>query len=189
MVDDNQLVSDVLNGDMQAFKVLINQNQRLVTHMVGRLIKNQEDREELCQDVFIKVHQKLDKFNFNSKLSTWVATIAYRLSINHLQKKRIAIDKDLEELNPKEFQTMVEKITPYDTLQEKDVKSFLLAAVEQLPVHYKSVLTLFHLEEMGHSEISEIMDMPVGTVKNYLFRARKLLKDSLELKIEKEELI
>ncbi|MEQ8243874.1 sigma-70 family RNA polymerase sigma factor [Fulvivirga sp.] len=189
MVDDNQLVSAVRNGDMQAFKVLIDQNQRLVAHMVGRLIKNDEDREELCQDVFVKVHQKLSEFNFKSKLSTWIATIAYRLSINHLQKKNITIEKDIQELSPKEFQIMIENTTPLETLQEKDVKQFLLAAIEQMPVHYKSVVTLFHLEDMGHSEIAEIMDMPVGTVKNYLFRARKLLKDSLQLTLDKEELI
>lgn len=189
MVDDNQLVSAVRNGDMQAFKVLIDQNQRLVAHMVGRLIKNDEDREELCQDVFIKVHQKLSEFNFKSKLSTWIATIAYRLSINHLQKKNIAIDKDVQELNAKEFHIMIEKSTPQDTLQEKDTRGFLMAAIDQLPVHYKSVITLFHLEDMGHSEISEVMNMPVGTVKNYLFRARKLLKDSLELTLDKEELL
>ena len=113
MVDDNQLVGSVLNGDMQAFKVLIDQNQRLVAHMVGRLIKNEEDREELCQDVFIKVHQKLSEFNFKSKLSTWIATIAYRLSINHLQKKNIAIDKDIQELSAIEFQAMIESTNPY----------------------------------------------------------------------------
>ncbi|MTI39182.1 sigma-70 family RNA polymerase sigma factor [Fulvivirga lutimaris] len=189
MVEDNQLVGAVLNGDMRSFKILIDQNQRLVAHMVGRLVKNEEDREELCQDVFIKVHQKLGEFNFKSKLSTWIATIAYRLSINHLQKRRIAIDKDLQDLSAKEFKNMIENATPQEALQEKDTKFFLLAAIELLPVHYKSVVTLFHLEDMGHAEISEIMDMPVGTVKNYLFRARKLLKDSLELKLEKEELI
>lgn len=189
MVEDNQLVGAVLKGDMQSFKILIDQNQRLVAHMVGRLIKNEEDREELCQDVFIKVHQKLGEFNFKSKLSTWIATIAYRLSINYLQKKRIAMDKDLQDLSAKEFKNMIEEATPQEVLQEKDTKFFLLAAIEQLPVHYQSVVTLFHLEDMGHAEISEIMNMPVGTVKNYLFRARKLLKDSLELKLEKEELI
>jgi len=189
MADDKSLVKQVLEGDMQAFKVLIVQNQRLVSHMVGRIIKVEEDREELCQDVFLKVHEKLGEFNFQSKLSTWIATIAYRLSLNYLQKKRIAFDKDLQDLSAKDLKQIVDVETPEKLLQSKDMEKFLLLAIEKLPVHYRSVLTLFHLDEMSHEEISEIMDMPIGTVKNYLFRSRKLLKESLELHLNKETLL
>ena len=78
MTDDQALVARVASGDMQAFRLLIKQHERLVSHMIGRLIDNAEDREELCQDVFLKVHEKLSEFNFQSRLSTWIATIAYR---------------------------------------------------------------------------------------------------------------
>jgi hypothetical protein len=79
MIDDRTLVSQILSGDKQAFRALIKQNERLVGHMVGRLIDQHEDREELCQDVFMKVYEKLGgNLLFQSKLSTWIATIAYR---------------------------------------------------------------------------------------------------------------
>ena len=84
MIDDRTLVSRVLSGDMQAFMLLIRQHERLVLHMVGRVVKRQEDREELTQDVFMKVHEKLGEFTFQSRLSTWIATIAYRHAINDL---------------------------------------------------------------------------------------------------------
>jgi RNA polymerase sigma factor (sigma-70 family) len=189
MVDDAALVSRIKNDDKQAFKLLITQNQRLVAHMVGRLIKIEEDREELCQDVFLKVYEKIGEFNFKSKLSTWIATIAYRLSINYLQKKRIVIDKDLEGMNSKELLELVEMETPHEVLQSKDIERFLLLAIDQLPIQYKAIVTMFHIEEMSHTEIVEVMEMPIGTVKNYLFRARKLLKESLELSFTKEELL
>src|SRR3954468_14127914 len=91
MTEDRTLVLRIARGDMQAFRALIRQHQRLVGHMVGRLIDNAEDREELCQDVFVKVYEKIGEFNFQSKLSTWIATIAYRHAINHLRKNRIKV--------------------------------------------------------------------------------------------------
>jgi len=91
MMDEQALVSRVISGDKQAFRLLIKQHERLVAHMVGRLVDRDEDREELCQDVFLKVYEKISEFNFQSKLSTWIATIAYRMGINHLRKKKIAL--------------------------------------------------------------------------------------------------
>lgn len=189
MTNDRSLVESVLRGDRQAFIMLIEQNERLVTHMVARVVDIHEDREEICQDVFMKVHDKLGDFSFQSKLSTWIATIAYRTSLNYLSKKKIKIDKDTVDLSSREHLKMTDNNTPESQMQQKDTKVFLLGVIDTLPVHYRSVLTLFHLDEMNHAEISEVMDMPVGTVKNYLFRARKLLKEGLEVYIGKEQLI
>ena len=91
MIDDKALVSQVISGDRLAFRVLIKQNEKLVGHMIARLIDRHQDREELCQYVFLKVYEKLGEFTFQSKLSTWIATIAYRHGINHLRKKKIEI--------------------------------------------------------------------------------------------------
>lgn len=189
MNDDRPLVEKVLQGDKQAFITLIQQNQRLVAHMVGRVIKNEEDRQEVCQDVFLKVYDKLGEFNYKSRLSTWIGTIAFRLSINYLKKKRIKIDKDLDELSARETEFVKNAPEQVQRLQDLDHQAVIKKAVDQLPVHYKLVITLFHLEEKSHAEIGEIMDMPIGTVKNYIFRARKLLKEYLELRITKEELL
>ena len=189
MTNDRSLVENILKGDRQAFIMLIEQNERLVAHMVARVIDVHEDRQEVCQDVFIKVHEKLSDFNFQSKLSTWIATIAYRTSLNYLSKKKIKADQDLDQMKGSDLLKMTDLDTPERQLQQKDSKVFLLQVIDKLPVHYKTVLTLFHLDEMNHAEISEIMNMPVGTVKNYLFRARKLLKEGLEVYIGKEQLL
>ena len=189
MKEDRTLVREVLNGDLGTFKVLIQQHERLVAHMVARIVHINEDREEVCQDVFMKVYKNLHKFNFKSKLSTWIATIAFREAVNYLKKKKTVIDIDIDELNAKELGKAIEVNTPENMLQKNDIKYFVMQGVEALPMHYRAVLTLFHMEEKNHAEISEIMDMPVGTVKNYLFRARKLLKEGLELYIGKEALL
>ena len=96
MTEDRNLVSRVLGGETEAFRLLIKEHERLVAHMVGRLIKNREDHEEICQDVFLKVHDKLGAFTFQSRLSTWIATIAYRHAINFVRKKKLPVEDDSE---------------------------------------------------------------------------------------------
>lgn len=187
MTDDRTLVSRVLTGDMQAFMQLIRQHERLVAHMVGRLVSNNEDRAELCQDVFLRVHDKLGEFNFQSRLSTWIATIAWRQAINHLRKKRIMFSEIPDEHSF--TKTFVEEINPETVAEEKDLDEFVLGLVEQLPPQYKVVLTLYHLESMSYPEIGEATGMPEGTVKNYLFRARNLLKEKVKSYLGKEELL
>jgi len=187
MIDDRALVRRILEGDMNAFSLLINQNQKLVEHMIGRVVKEQEEKEELCQDVFLKVHEKLGEFSFQSKLSTWIATIAYRHAINHLRKRKM-LYSDIP--NEEDFtSTFVESETPESLTSEKDLDAFIFKLIDELPAQYKTVLMLYHVEEMAYSEISEIMSMPDGTVKNYLFRARNLLKEKVKKYLGKEELL
>lgn len=187
MTDDRTLVARVLTGDMQAFMLLIKQHERLVAHMVGRLVKSEEDREELCQDVFMKVHDKLGEFTFQSRLSTWIATIAYRHAINHLRKQKMQYsDIPDEEAFTKTF---IEPSNPEMVAEEKDLDDFVLKLVDQLPPQYRLVLTLYHIDGMHYPEIAEITKMPEGTVKNYLFRARNLMKEKVKMYLGKEELL
>lgn len=187
MTDDRTLVSRVLSGDMQAFMLLIRQHERLVLHMVGRVVKRQEDREELTQDVFMKVHEKLGEFTFQSRLSTWIATIAYRHAINHLRKKKMTFAEiPDEEAFTKSF---VEPSNPETLAEESDMDEFVLRLINELPPQYKVVLTLYHLEGMTYPEIGEATKMPEGTVKNYIFRARNMLKEKVKAYLGKEELL
>lgn len=184
-MNDAELVRQVLNGNNNAFRFLVAKYQRLVVHIVGRIIQQQEDVEDVCQEVFIKVFRKLKKFRAESKLSTWIAKIAYNTSISHIRKGKhdaysydeqpllIAIEKD-ESLNQK-------------IVERDEAKKYLMQFIEKLPVQYRTVLTLFHLEEFSYREIEEITAMPEGTIKSYLSRARKLLKDQLEKMAEKEK--
>lgn len=184
MTDDRAFVSRVKNGDEQALRMLITQHQRLVAHMVGRLVKQAEDREELCQDVFLKVFEKISEFNFESRLSTWIATIAYRHSINHLRKQKMNFSDlpDEDAWNDR----FIEKENPGSLLGEQDLDDWILKLVELLPMQYKTVLTLYHLDGMNYAEIGAVTEMPEGTVKNYLFRARNLLKEKVKQYLGKE---
>jgi RNA polymerase sigma factor (sigma-70 family) len=187
MIDDQVLVMKVLSGDVQAFRLLIHQHEKLVAHMIGRVVKKEEEVEELCQDVFMRVHEKLSEFNFKSKLSTWIATIAYRHAINHLRKEKMLFSEIPDEaMFEKRF---VEFESPESVTEEKDLDSFVIRLIDELPVQYKTILTLYHVQNMTYPEICEITGMPEGTVKNYLFRARNLLKEKVKKYIGKEDLL
>ncbi|WP_462250284.1 RNA polymerase sigma factor [Ekhidna sp.] len=177
-MDEKQLVRQVLSGSDSAVRMLIGKYERLVIHMVARVVKDDMDREELCQDVFIKVINKLDGFNFESKLSTWIATIAYRMAVNFAKKKKIdQVDID---------QVVFDIGEEAEITEQEDMKQFILNLVDQLPVNYKTVLTLFYLDGFSYPEIVEITEMPEGTVKNYIHRARTKLKNIVEDHARKE---
>ncbi len=187
MTEDRALVCRIIEGDRQAFRLLIRQNERLVAHMVGRLIDRDEDREELCQDVFLRVYEKIGEFNFQSKLSTWIATIAYRHSINHLRKKKI----ELSDIPEEESFTahFISEDNPEEALADQEMEAITLKLINLLPAQYKTVLTLYHVDGMNYNEIGEVTGMPEGTVKNYLFRARNLLKEKVKTYLGKEEVL
>src|SRR5271163_562316 len=135
MIDDQALVSRITGGDKQAFRLLIKQHERLVAHMVGRLVDRQEDQEELCQDVFLRVYEKIKEFNFQSKLSTWIATIAYRMGINHLRKRKIELtDIPEEESFTAHF---VSDSNPQESMEDNEIEAMTLKLIGQLPPHYK----------------------------------------------------
>ena len=177
-MEDQDLVNQVLRGDESAIRLLIDKHQRLVAHMVGRVVDSTMDREEICQDVFIKVYEKLSTFQFESKLSTWIATIAYRVAVNFAKKKKL----DQVDLDSVAFRVGYEG----DVTEKQDFSKFIHDLVDQLPVQYKTVLTLFYLEGFSYPEIVDVTGMPEGTVKNYIHRARTKLKKIVEDQAEKE---
>ena len=187
MMDDRALVSNILEGNMQAFRLLIKQHERIAAHMIGRLIDREEDREELCQDVFLKVFEKIGDFNFQARLSTWIATIAYRHAINHLRKKKIPVSDIPDEERFSSHFISTDNVE--EKLEDKDLEDMVLKLIGQLPVQYKTVLTLYHLDGKSYPEIGEITGMPEGTVKNYLFRARNLLKEKVKKYFGKEDVL
>lgn len=177
-MDEKQLVSQVLSGSDSAIRLLISKYERLVIHMVARVVTDNMDREELCQDVFVKVINKLNGFNFDAKLSTWIATIAYRMAVNFAKKKKLD-QVDLDEVAFKVGEDA-------EVTEREDMNQFILKLVDQLPLNYKSVLTLFYLDGFSYPEIVEITGMPEGTVKNYIHRARVKLKKIVEENASKE---
>jgi RNA polymerase sigma factor (sigma-70 family) len=181
--NEQELVKSVLLKERAAFEKLIRQYEGLVIHIVVPLIRNENDRKDICQDVFLKVYEKLGTFQFRSKLSTWIGNIAYNTSINFLKKKKDFLIEDIFkpgiDNNTEDFMNKNETITPERVLIKKEESRLLKAAVDKLPGMQKTLLLLFHQDELSLEEISIIAEMPVNTVKSHLFRARLNLKEML----------
>ena len=188
MDDERDLVTGVLDGSVGAFEHLIDKYKALVVHIVYRMTANREDREDICQEVFMKIYSNLAGFRFESKLSTWIARVAYNTCMNHLDKKReLLVDEvrpDLETLDG----LSGDADRPDEVAEEMDTSSRLRSEIDGLPLAYRTILTLYHLEEMSYNEIGEIMDLPEGTVKSHLFRARKHLRARLLSRYRREDL-
>jgi RNA polymerase sigma-70 factor (ECF subfamily) len=178
-MNDTELVQQILNGNNNAFRFLVSKHQRLVLHVVGRIIQRQEDVEDVCQEVFIKVFRKLKRFRGESRLSTWIAAIAYNTSISHIRKEMRKMESSYDE-TPSLMKDEKDFGLNQIGVEREEIKKYLLEMIEQLPLHYRTVLTLFHLEEFSYREIEQITGMPEGTIKSYLSRARNLLKEKLE---------
>jgi RNA polymerase sigma factor (sigma-70 family) len=178
------LVRKVLDGDQRKFEQIIKIHERLVTHIVFRMVSDSVDREEICQEVFIKVYQNLAGFNFNAKLSTWIAKIAHNHCINFLRKHKLDLLEDIshpEDHSEIQFTESLhtKSIAPDTESELKDRTEIIKKEIEKLPEKYKIILTLYHIDELSYKDIGDVVDMPEGTVKSYLFRARKMLRDSL----------
>ncbi|WP_347838354.1 sigma-70 family RNA polymerase sigma factor [uncultured Draconibacterium sp.] len=178
-MNDAQLVQQVLNGNSHAFRFLVSKHQRLVMHVVGRVIQQEDELEDICQEVFIKVFKQLKRFRGDAKLSTWIATIAYNTAITHYRRLKRRGELSYSE-EPKLILSEKDPGLNQKRIEQEEAKKYLLQLIETLPVNYRTVITLFHLEEFSYKEIEEITGMPEGTIKSYLNRARKLLKGKIE---------
>lgn len=186
IMNEAELIEQILAGNENAFRYLVSANQRLVLHIVGRIIKRQEDVEDICQEVFMKVFGQIRKFRGNSRLSTWIATIAYNTSITHVRSKSRKNEYAMDEELIRQFEKSDEGLGQKN-LEKAEAQKLLLDMIEKLPLNYRTVITLFHLEEFSYKEIEEITGMPEGTIKSYLSRARKLLKEKLEVLVLNEK--
>lgn len=177
MFNEKEIISRILKGDFRAFELLVKQYEKLVFFVVNRLVYRLQDKEDICQEVFIKIHQSLSKFQFQSKLSTWIARIAYLTAVDHVKKSKTARQADYPE-NIDNYHFTND--SPEVELVKKDTAAYVNLLIAQMPIQYRTVLTLYHLNEFTCPEIEQITGIPEGTVKSHLFRARKLLKEKIE---------
>ena len=194
---DQYLISKVLSGDTNAFGAIIKTTERLVAQIVFKMIPNVEDRKDIAQDIYLKVFNKQAGFKYQSKLSTWIAQVAYNTCLDYLAKRKLVLPGKIYEDSRADDETFGSpgKESLFTTNNEtekmvtrKELTGILQSGIEQLPPVYKTLITLYHNEELSYEEIAQITALPGGTVKSYLSRARKALKENLLLNYKKEDL-
>jgi RNA polymerase sigma factor (sigma-70 family) len=194
---DQQLVAQVLAGNTAAFGGVVQRTEGLVTQLVFKMIRHPADRPDIAQEVYLKVFKNLAGFKFQAKLSTWVGQVTYNTCLHYLEKKQLVLvdpadpgPDDLSEDGRRPLPALMAgaDYDPETALFDQDLAGILSTAIEQLPPLYRTLISLYHQQELSYEEIAQITSLPDGTVKNYLFRARKLLKQQLLARYQRTDL-
>jgi RNA polymerase sigma-70 factor (ECF subfamily) len=182
---DRSLVNRVLHGDKRAFADIVENTESLIAQIVFKMVNNTEDRKDIVQDIYLRAYEGLKDFRFHSKLSTWIGRIAYNTCINYLEKKKPLLGSFED---PADGERATSDIESEVLFSKKELETILATAIEKLSPLHKTLIMLYHQKELTYIEIAQITVLPEGTVKSYLFRARKQLKDNLLNQYKKEEL-
>ena len=178
---DRALVSAVLAGAPGAFERLVREYQGLCWHVIDRMVRHPDDTRELCQEAFLRVHQALHQYRGESALKSWIAQVAYSVAKRHLEKKRIPIaEAGAGDDGPSLAETVGDGFDLEAAAADDQAVAMLHAAIGKLPPLQRTLLTLYHLEDMPIGEISRVTGLADGTIKSHLFRSRKLLRGLLE---------
>lgn len=162
-----------LSNDTDAFAELVRRHQGKVRGLLLRLTTNRTLADDLGQEVFLRAYKGLVGFEGRSRFSTWLYRIAYNVYLNHRTRSR-----ELSPL-PEAFETRAAAPEGRLSASGYDLRRDLQGAVAGLPDRYRSVITLYYLQDVSYPEIAEILDIPLGTVKTHLHRAKRMLRERL----------
>jgi RNA polymerase sigma factor (sigma-70 family) len=183
--DDLIIIRSVLSGDSSQFALLWQKYNKQIFASVLKIVRSIDDADDIVQDTFLKAFNALHSYNQTFPFPAWLYKIASNTCIDYFRRKRIRpisienINRDGGDI----YDIISDKSTPIDVnIINNETKEELLKAVEQLPLRYKQCIQLRHFEELSYEEISIKMDLPLGTVKITLFRARKMLLNMLSNK-------
>ena len=182
---DTELIANALDGEQEAYQELLNRYQKTVFHIVVKIIRNSDDAQDLVQETFMRAFNTLASYRSEFRFSTWLCKIAANCSIDYLRKKKIkaySMDKPFETKDGTvEVEIEDKGANPEETLFRKQQMISIEEAIDSLPPKYKQVIIYRHHDDKSYEEISRIMNLPIGTVKARIFRARELLKKKLKM--------
>jgi RNA polymerase sigma factor (sigma-70 family) len=184
LLNDETFVIKAKAGDETAYAFLVNRYKSQAFNLAYRILRNREDAEEVAQDAFIKVYEKLHQFRSESKFSTWLYRIVYNTSISRTRLKKpdyIEIqNEDGEEVN---FEAVS---YDFDRLAAAERKIYIAKSLESLPEDESFIISLYYMEDCSTEEIADITGLSISNVKVKLFRARKKLHTELTLLLKNE---
>ncbi|AIM59398.1 RNA polymerase [Cellulophaga lytica] len=182
--NDQYYIAKVLNGDPQAYTFLVNKYKDMVFTLAVRMLRNNEEAEEVAQDAFVKAYAKLNKFKGDSKFSTWLYKVVYNTSLDKLKKlKKDALVVPIENVTERSLHTIDNAL---EQMQNKERTVAIQQCIALLSADERALLTLFYFDEMSLKEIAKITATSVNNLKVKLFRSRKKLAAIIEAKVAPE---
>ena len=182
--NDAEVIEQALKGDQHAYRILADRHRPAVFHIVYKIVRDKETANDLVQETFMKAFTSLASYRSEYRFSTWLYKIAANCSIDHLRKKRIQV-LSLEGQMDNEFEGRTIDVPDYSYHPERDLvrkeqRFNIEEAIDSLPKKYREVIVYRHKDDKSYEEIADLLDIPIGTVKARIFRARELLKKKLK---------
>jgi RNA polymerase sigma-70 factor (ECF subfamily) len=183
-INDQHYINLVLNGDTNAFAVLVGRYKDFVFTLSLKMLQNREEAEEAAQDTFVKIYKSLARFKGESKFSTWIYKITYNNCLDRLKKqKRNRPMVAINEYTEHEVKSLMNVL---DTIEENERQQMIKSCLDLLPAEESFLLTLYYFNENSLKEIAVIMGINENNVKIKLYRSRKKLTGILKTKLEPE---
>jgi RNA polymerase sigma-70 factor (ECF subfamily) len=176
---DCDLIAGAINGRTEGFEELVRRYQRPITGYVFRMLGDYEASLDVTQEVFIKVHNSLSKYSSEYKFSTWLYRIAHNAAVDHMRRNSVTPQSLEAENADGTFQMQIESRgpSPEDDRERSEWRSEIESVVKCLPTAYRDLILLRHARELSYDEIADVTGLPLGTVKNRLFRAREMMRE------------
>lgn len=181
LVSDADLVSTAIRGGEASFEELVRRYQRPIVSYVYRMLNDYDASLDVTQEVFIKIYNSLERYSCDYKFSTWLYRIAHNAAIDHLRRNSVNAQSIETENGDGAYQLQIESLnpTPEQDRERSEWRAEIETVVRQLPPAYRDLILLRHSRDMSYDEIAEVTGLPLGTVKNRLFRAREMMRGLL----------
>ena len=177
--NDAELIVKAIGGREEGFEELVRRYQRPIVGYIYRMLGDYDASLDVSQEVFIKVYNSLDKYSSEYKFSTWLYRIAHNATIDHIRRNSQKLQSLETESDDGAYQMQLESSapTPEQNQERREWKSEIESVVKCLPSAYRELIVLRHNQELSYDEIAEVTNLPLGTVKNRLFRAREMMRE------------
>lgn len=181
---DADIVALAQQGRDLAFRELVRRYERPVFSLIYRMVRDREAAEDLAQDSFVKVLNHIDRYNPDFKFSSWIFKIANNVAIDHLRRRQpqtVSMDgsphaTSAAEIEASSFEIAAEQETALQEMEAREIGSAIERAIAKLRPEYRACIMLRHIEDRSYEEIATTLDLPLGTVKTYIHRARNELR-------------
>lgn len=179
-MNENDIIIEIQRGDTEMFSRIVDMYKNKVFAIAYKFTNDYNEAQDLSQEIFIKIFSYIPKFRFECSLSTWIYKIATNKCIDHKRKKKIQASSFNEEYNQdKELDNNSIENSPEEKLISDERHREVHRSIYNLPDIYKTVIIMYHLNELSYREIAKALDIPEKTVETRLYRARRLLKEEL----------
>lgn len=206
-----EIIEKIKKGDTSSFRIISDEYKDKAFSLIMKILKNKEESEDALQEAFLKLYKAISesKFEERSKLSTYFYRIVYNTAVDHYKKLKarrfsiVSIDVDEgnfeegDDLLKKYFEKDIEsnvyeeqhEISTDKKINVNEIQMIIGRFISAIPEQYSVILTMFYINDLSHEEISDILKLPIGTVKNRIFRAKANLKEIILQKYPEKEIL